>query len=115
MSTPQSRFEAAQRALNISNGLGQPWRGKTLGLYNKHKAALNPAKRYEPDFHTSVGGIPAGVVIIASQKPYAPSQFDPGCEGWVDIILVDRKGYQSNWLEQRADMAAIEQEALCYI
>lgn len=98
------RFEAAQVALRIANKLGQPFRGKALGFYSKHKSLLThaqngtkPAKRYMEDFKATIGGINCGVAVTF----YASEDKSTGWPMQADFRLINEGGYPMEFLEAK--------------
>ena len=103
-----NRFEAAQRALNIANTLGQPFRGRALGLYNKHKSALKHAQngttapaRFNPHFETRIQGLPCWISVTYYEPPQPTTfNFEGSC-AYAEYYVVNESGYRMRFMEEK--------------
>lgn len=116
--------KAKLRCHNKMHGNGGRWLGEIAKLqaYRRRLDGTAP-EREEPDFETSVCGIPCGVVVDTYQsgRPWrqhtfpgaGPGDCDPPEPPEAEWHLVNARGYHIPWLEEKMeqeDIRRIESE-----
>lgn len=77
-----------------------------------------PLARYpDVDFYTAIAGIPCGIVVTH----YAPEQYNswghpdhrlPDDPEEVEFVVVDRNGYEADWLRAKESEVRLESHVL---
>ena len=87
---------------------------RARAAYNRALSGRKPLEHYPyTDYETTIIGIPCGIVITSLTKGRCntwghPDNQLPDDPAEIEYVVVDRKGYEANWLRAKVDHRSLD-------
>jgi len=99
----------ARSALRVANATGV---NKSQAMTALNKARATGAERLSIDAKITIDGIPVGVHVDSyypgTKRLITSASLEPNDPPEIEYTVTDRKGYQANWLVERAERLGVD-------